>query len=142
MAVCVLSITLPETTATAPYSPSARASVRTTPYPRAQRIAGSVTRRNVWSFDAPRVQAACSCSSPISSRTGATSRTTNGKETKIVAITIPGIEKITSMPWSASQLPVHVFGPYTRISASPTTTGDTASGMSTKALSSRLPGNR
>ena len=40
--------------------------------------------------DAPSVDAACSCSSPISRSTGTTSRTTNGSETKIVARTIAG----------------------------------------------------
>ena len=40
--------------------------------------------------EAPSVAAACSCSSPISRSTGATSRTTNGRETKIVASTMPG----------------------------------------------------
>ena len=48
--------------------------------------------------DAPSVRAACSCSSPISRSVGTTSRATNGSETKIVAITIAGSEKSTSMP--------------------------------------------
>ena len=39
--------------------------------------------------------AACSCSSPISCSTGATARTTSGSDTKTVASTMPGIEKIT-----------------------------------------------
>src|SRR3712207_8635048 len=46
---------------------------------------------------------ASSCSVPISRSTGATSRTTNGSETNIVASTMPGVEKITWMPLSASQ---------------------------------------
>ena len=70
-----------------------------------QRIAGSVTRQNVWRGLAPSVAAACSCSSPISRSTGATSRTTNGSETKIVASTMPGTAKMTWMPWSASHEP-------------------------------------
>jgi hypothetical protein len=47
-------------------------------------------RQNVCQDEAPSVAAACSCSSPTSRSTGATSRTTNGSETKIVASTMPG----------------------------------------------------
>ena len=65
-------------------------------------MAGSVTRQNVCQPEAPSVAAACSCSSPISCSTGATSRTTNGSETKIVASTMPGTEKMIWMPASAS----------------------------------------
>ena len=54
---------------------------------------------------APSVDAACSWSSPISCSTGVTSRTTNGSETKIVASTIPGTEKITRIPCSSSHGP-------------------------------------
>ena len=61
-------------------------------------MAGNVTRRKVCTDEAPSVQAACSCSVPISSSTGATSRTTSGSETKMVASTIPGTAKITRMP--------------------------------------------
>ena len=61
-------------------------------------MAGSVTRQNVCQAPAPSVAAACSCSSPISCSTGATSRTTNGIETKIVARTMPGTEKMIWMP--------------------------------------------
>ena len=53
----------------------------------------------------PSVDAACSCSVPISRSTGTTSRTTNGSETKIVARIIPGTEKITWIPCSVSQPP-------------------------------------
>ena len=95
----------PETTLTAPNSPSARAIVSTTPYATAQRIAGRVTRRNVWNGEAPSVAAACSCSMPISRSTGTTSRTTNGSETKIVTRIIPGSAKTTWIPWPVSQLP-------------------------------------
>ena len=72
---------------------------------------------------------------PSSRRTGSTSRTTNGSETKIVASTIPGTEKIT--PVVANQ----PSWPHTRISARPTTTGLMANGRSTSASSSRLPRN-
>ena len=71
----------------------------------AQRIAGSVMRRNVCQDEAPSVRAACSCSSPISRSVGMTSRATNGSETKIVAITIDGSANSTWIPWSESQPP-------------------------------------
>src|SRR5207302_808568 len=90
VSVSVLPTMRPETTLTAPNSPSARAVVRTTPYAIAQRIAGSVTRRKIANEPAPSVAAASSWSVPISRSTGTTSRTTNGSETKIVATTIPG----------------------------------------------------
>ena len=48
---------------------------------------------------------------PISRSTGATSRTTNGSETKIVASTIPGTLKITRMPASASSSPNQPVAP-------------------------------
>ena len=64
-----------------------------------------MTRQKVCHGEAPSVAAACSCSVPISRSTGTTSRTTNGSETKIVARIIPGVEKITWMPWSVSQSP-------------------------------------
>ena len=51
---------------------------------------GSVTRQNVCQEEAPSVAAACSCSSPTSRRTGATSRTTNGSDTNTVAMAMPG----------------------------------------------------
>src|SRR2546423_1677932 len=56
-------------------------------------MAGSVMRTSVWKPDAPSVEAACSCSIPISRSTGTTSRTTNGSETKMVAtiFALPGL---------------------------------------------------
>ncbi len=66
---------------------------------------GSVMRQNVCQALAPSVSAACSASVPISRRTGIVSRTTNGSETTAVAITMPGTEKMTWMPCSASQSP-------------------------------------
>ena len=56
--------------------------------------------------------------------TGSTSRTTNGSETKIVASTMPGVEKITSVE------PNQPSRPQTSTSARPTTTGETANGRS------------
>ena len=68
---------------------------------------GSVIRQNVCQREAPSVDAASSCSLPISCSTGSTSRTTNGSVTKIVASTMPGSEKITgrSAPPSQPSLP-------------------------------------
>ena len=91
--------------ATAPYSPSARAVVSTTPKATPTRMAGKVIMRKICQSEAPRVRAACSCSVPISRSTGITSRATNGMQTKIVASTIPGRAKITRTPCSASQPP-------------------------------------
>ncbi len=70
-----------------------------------QRIDGSVIRQNVCQPEAPSVAAACSCSSPISTSTGATSRTTNGSETNTVASTMPVGAKMIWMPWSVNQPP-------------------------------------
>ena len=70
-----------------------------------QRIAGSVTRRKVCNGRAPSVDAACSCSVPISRSTGITSRATKGSEAKIVAITIPGIAKMIGSPWLMNHEP-------------------------------------
>src|SRR5689334_15008229 len=103
---------------------------------------GSVMRRNVCHRLAPSVWAACSWSSPISSRTGTMARTTSGSDTKMVASTMPGSEKMTWKPCRSSQPPTVEKCPYTRMSARPTTTGETASGRSISALTIRLPGNR
>ena len=102
-------------------------------------MAGSVTRRKVWKREAPSVQAASSWSVPTSRSTGITSRTTNGSVTKIVASTIPGVEKMISIPFSVSQPPNQPSWPYTRISARPTTTGESASGSPIMVLISQVP---
>ncbi len=130
----------PETTFTAPNSPSARASVRTTPYTTAHLIAGSVMRRNVCHHVAPRLVAASSSSVPISVSTGTTSRITSGRHTNAVAMTMPGGAKTTWSPASSSVGPNQPSWPYTRTIARPTTIGETDSGRSSSALSSALPG--
>ena len=61
---------------------------------------GSVIDQNVRQRVAPSVYAASSWSVPISRRTGMTSRTTNGNETKIVARTMPGTLKMIRNPAS------------------------------------------
>ena len=58
-------------------------------------MAGRVILRNVWTALAPRLRAACSWSSPISSSTGTTSRIISGRATNTVAMIMPGVEKIT-----------------------------------------------
>jgi hypothetical protein len=67
---------------------------------------------------------------------------TNGSATNTVAMIIPGASKMTWIPASDS------FGPkspvrelYTSTRARPTTTGETESGRSISADSTRLPGN-
>ena len=70
-----------------------------------QRIAGSVTFQKVCQGEAPSVFAASSWSVPISWRTGITSRTTNGSETKIVARTMPGRREDDLDALSISQPP-------------------------------------
>ena len=63
---------------------------------------GRVIRQNVWREFAPRLRAACSCSSPISVSTGTTSRITSGSATKQVAMIIPVPLKMILMPHSSS----------------------------------------
>ena len=72
---------------------------------------GKVTRQKVCQPDAPSVAAACSCSSPTSASTGATSRTTKGSDTNTVASAIPGTAKMILMPWLANQWPNQPFSP-------------------------------
>ena len=95
VAVWVSPVKLPDTILTAPNSPMERASDRTTPYTTAHLMLGRVIRRNVWRAPAPRLRAACSWSSPISLRTGTTSRMTRGRATKQVAMIMPGVLKMT-----------------------------------------------
>ena len=74
-------------------------------------MAGSVIFQKVCHGEAPSVEAACSCSSPISRSTGTTSRTTNGSETNTVASTMPGSAKITWKPLSISHPPHQPWRP-------------------------------
>ena len=82
---------LPETIDTAPYSPSARAVVNTTPKATPTRMAGKVIMRKICQLEAPSVRAACSCSVPISRRTR-NHFAGHEREARrsIVASTIPG----------------------------------------------------
>ena len=132
----------PLTTITAPISPSARAVVSATPYRSPHRTFGRVIRKNVWSHDAPSVRAASSSPVPSSCRSGATSRTTNGMQMKMVTRTIDGSANTIWMPWAVNHGSNQPPRPNSRIAASPTITGDTASGRSTTALSRPRPANR
>ena len=102
---------LPETIFTAPNSPSDRARLSTTPYTIAHLMAGSVIRRRVWTPLAPRLRAACSWSSPSSSRTGTTSRIISGSATNTVAMIMPGVEKMIWKPADSSAGPNHPSRP-------------------------------
>src|SRR4051794_28586549 len=68
--VLVSPRTWPETTATAPNSPIARALQSSTPDSSAQRMLGRVTRRKVCQTEAPRVAAASSSPRPCSCISG------------------------------------------------------------------------
>ena len=61
---------------------------------------------------------------------------------KIVTRIIPGSANTTWIPWSVSQLPNQPVRLYRSRNASPTTTGDSASGRSTRAFMTPLPGKR
>src|SRR4051794_39833716 len=108
----------------------------------AQRIDGSVIRQNVCHPDAPSVCAACSCSSPISRSVGITSRATYGTDTNTVASTIAGSANRICVPCAWNHGPNQPVRPYSRNSDRPTTTGESASGRSTNAFTSPLPGKR
>ncbi len=127
---------------TAPTSPMARAVDSAIPYSNPHLMFGSVTRKNVWSLEAPSVHAACSSSMPSSSSTGTTSRTTNGMEMKIVTRIIEGSAKMIWIPRAAMKDSNHPLRPNSRTAISPTMTGETARGRLTRAETRRLPGNR
>src|SRR5271155_3458247 len=103
---------------------------------------GSVIRQNVCHQLEPRVAAASSWSVPSSCKTGSTSRTTNGRVTKMLASTMPGRPKMILNPKSFSTKPSSPADPHSTINATPTTTGETANGRSMMACSTPLPRNR
>ena len=127
---------------TAPISPMARAADNAIPYRSPHRMFGKVTRRNVWSLEAPSVHAACSSSMPSSRSTGSTSLITNGMEMKIVTRIIEGSAKMTWIPRAAKNASNHPPVPKSRTAMSPTMTGETASGTSTNAETNGFPRNR
>ena len=66
---------------------------------------------------------------------------TNGTVTKMLASTMPGRPKMILKPRSFSTKPSAPAEPHNRISATPTTTGDTANGRSMTACNALLPRN-
>ena len=102
---------------------------------------GSVIRQNVCHQPEPSVAAASSWSMPNSCSTGSTSRTTNGRVTKMLASTMPGRPKMILKPRSFSTNPSAPADPHSTINATPTMTGDTANGRSMIACSTPLPRN-
>src|ERR671912_49398 len=90
-----LDSVLPETTDTAPNSPTARAVQRMTPYSRPHLMLGSVTRQKVRQPEAPSDRAAISSSVPWDSIRGISARATNGNVTKTDASTIASGVKMT-----------------------------------------------
>ena len=78
---------------------------------------------------------------PISCSTGSTSRITKGTVTKMLASTMPGKPKMILSPRLFSTNPNTPAEPHSRISATPTTTGDTANGRSMTACRALLPRN-
>ena len=131
----------PETTDTAPNSPIARAVHSSTPVNSAQRMLGSVTRRNTVSGRAPRVVAAASSSVPCACIRGISSRATNGRVTKTVASTSPGRAKTIFTSCACSQWPNQPFAPNSRTNTSPEITGETENGRSTIVSRRPRPGN-
>ncbi|EPQ77480.1 Sulfate transport system permease protein [Mycobacterium marinum MB2] len=99
-------------------------------------------RQNVCHQPEPKVAAACSWSVPNSCNTGSTSRTTNGRVTKMLARTIPGRPKMIRIPRSRSTKPRAPADPHNKINAVPTMTGETAKGRSMIACNTPLPRNR
>ena len=96
--------TWPDTTATAPNSPMARALQRGRR--RGAPSGYSATSRSETSeAPAPRVRAASSSAVPCSCISGMNSRAMNGNVTKMVARTMPGNAKMISIPCALSQGP-------------------------------------
>ena len=80
---------LPAMKITEPYSPIARAKAIAKPVSSAGRIEGRITRMKVCRRVAPRHIAASSSSFSVSSSTGCTVRTTNGRPMKTNATSTP-----------------------------------------------------
>ena len=95
----------PDTTETAPNSPMALALHKIIPYINPHLILGRVTRQNICHPFAPSETAASSSEVPCACITGINSRATNGRVTKIVAMIMPGTEKIILIPCSTNQGP-------------------------------------
>src|SRR5258708_37822894 len=71
---------------------------------------------------------------------GSNSRATNGKVTKMVAITIPGTAKIILIFQALSRGPNQPRAPKSKTNTKPDVTGETENGRSIKEMSAVLPG--
>src|SRR5690554_2034656 len=131
----------PDTTDTAPNSPSARAVQSTTPYSRPQRILGRVTCQNICQPDAPSKRAASSSWVPCCCISGISSRATKGTVTNRVASTMPGTAKIIWMPCSPSHSPKKPWAPNSSTYTRPAIIGETEKGRSIRVTSRLLPRN-
>ena len=133
--------TLPAMKITEPYSPMARAKAIAKPVSRAGAMAGKMMRVKVWKRVAPRHIAASSSSRSVSSSTGCTVRTTNGKPMKISAITTPFRLKASWMPSGSRYWPIQPLPASSAVREMPATAVGSANGRSTSASTSLLPGN-
>ena len=131
----------PDTTETAPNSPIARALHRITPYSSPHLMLGKVTRRNICQPDAPNTRAASSSSVPCACINGISSRATNGKVTKMVAITMPGTAKMSWIWCASSHGPSQPCAPNSSTNTKPAITGETENGRSIKVINRLLPRN-
>ena len=72
---------------------------------------------------------------------GINSRATNGKVTKIVAIIMPGTEKMSFTPCSSNHSPRAPLGVKSKTNTNPAITGDTANGSSIRESNTCFPLN-
>ena len=131
---------LPAVKITEPYSPTARANASAKPVSSAGVRIGSTTMRIVCQRCAPRLAAASSSSVSMSSSTGCTVRTTNGRPMKVSATSTPSGVNATLMPRGSSTEPSQPLREYSAVSAIPATAVGSANGRSISASTSFLPG--
>ena len=98
-----------------------------------------MTRKKVFSPEAPSDSAASSSSVPCSCISGISSRTMNGNVTKIVASTMPGTAKMILMSCAASQGPSSPCSPNSSTKTRPAITGETENGRSIRVIRKFLP---
>ena len=140
--VCVVPGKLPANVIVAPNSPSARAQASTAPATSAGRIAGSVTRRNVYQRDAPSVRDASSSRGSSWRSAASTVITRNGIATKVCATTTPAVVNGSVMPNQSSRYwPTSPRRPSAKNSATPPTTGGSTIDSGHSARTAPRPGN-
>ena len=132
---------LPAMKITEPYSPIARANAIAKPVSSAGAICGRSTLVKICRRVAPSEVAASSSSFSASSSTGCTVRTTNGKPTKISAITTPAGVKASLMPIGSRYCPIQPLPASSAVKEMPATAVGSANGRSTSASTNFLPGN-